>query len=95
MDKSNKSVFCKMCGRRIHDNRGHYIVRIEVFASGSPPEKRIFLNGGENFEENVNKLLAEIAETDPQELEDDVYKFFKFDLCRPCQREYIKNPFNR
>ena len=27
-----------------------------------------------------------------EELMQDVYVDFQFDLCRPCQRAYIKNP---
>ena len=82
-----------MCGRRIDEGKGHYVVRIQVFAADDPPEKRIFLMEGKDFKAEVERLLEEIASTDPRELEEQVYKFFKFDLCRPCQREFIKDPF--
>ncbi len=95
MTKQDKSIFCKMCGRRIGEGKAHYVVRIQVFSADDPPEKKVFLSEGADFKEEVAKLLDEIANTDPAELEDGVYKFFKFDLCRPCQRQYIKNPFGQ
>jgi hypothetical protein len=91
----DKGVFCHLCGRRIVQGRGHYVVRIEVFVADDPPEKLIFFDTKKAFQEEVNKLLDDIAQTDPQELEDQVYKFFKFDICRLCQREFIKNPIAR
>ena len=95
MADEEKGVFCRLCGRRIDPTRGHYVVRIEVFAADDPPEKRVYFNQSKNFKEEINRLLEEIASTNPQELEDQVYKFFKFDLCRLCQREYIKSPLVR
>ena len=95
MAKKDKDIFCKMCGRRIGEEKAHYVVRIQVFAADDPPEKRVFLSEGKDFKEEVAKLLEEIAKTDPEELEDGVYKFFKFDLCRPCQKVYVKNPFGQ
>ena len=95
MDSDEKSVFCTMCGRRIDANRGHYIVRIEVFAAAEPPDKLIYLDETKDFKEEVDRLLDKIASTDPRELQDQVYKFFKFDLCRLCQNEYIKNPLGK
>ena len=96
MKSEEKSIFCRLCGRRIDQDKGHYVVRIEVYAAGEPPEKRIYHEDGgdDDFQSKVDKLLQEIAETNPLELENGVYKFFKFDLCRLCQREYIKNPLN-
>ena len=92
MESAGKTIFCKICGRRVSPNRGHYIVRIEVFASDDPPDKLVYDNEEHDFKKAVDKILAEISETDPQEIEDSVYKFFKFDLCRSCQREYLRNP---
>ena len=88
------NIFCKLCGRRITDGMGHYVVRIEVFAADEAPEKKAHFSGESDFQSEVKKLLDEIAGTDPRELEEGVHKFFKFDLCRPCQREYIKNPIS-
>jgi hypothetical protein len=95
MPSGEKGIFCHMCGRRIEEGKTPYIVRIEVFAAGDPPEKLLYLDENKDFQEEIDKILEEISNTDPQELEDQVYKFFKFYLCRSCQREYIKNPFGR
>ncbi len=92
MNSKDKDVFCKLCGRRITEEMGHYVVRIEVFAADEPPEKLIQFGPGGDFAQEVQRLLDEISNADPHELEDSVYKFFRFDLCRPCQREYLKNP---
>ena len=95
MPPDEKPAFCNICGRRVDKGRGHYIVRIEAFAAVDPPEKLIYLDETGNFKEDVTQLLSEIADTDPREIEDSVYKFFKFDLCRSCQKEYLKNPLGR
>lgn len=95
MSPDEKSVFCTVCGRRVDKGRGHYIVRIEAFAAVDPPEKLVYLDKSGNFKEDINALLTEISETDPREIEDSVYKFFKFDLCRSCHKEYLKNPLGR
>jgi len=95
MDFPEKSVFCRIGGRGIDPGRGHYVVRIEVFAAVDPPEKLIYLDEEGDFQDKIDKLLEEISDTDPREIEDSVYKFFKFDICRSCQREYLKNPLGR
>jgi hypothetical protein len=32
---------------------------------------------------------------DPEELEDQVYKTFRFDLCPPCHESYLKDPLGK
>jgi len=95
MEQSEKYPFCALCGRRVDQGRGHYILRMEIFAAEDPPEKLIYLDEQREFRESVDRLLAEIAEMDSKEIEESVYKFFKFDLCRSCQHEFLKNPLGR
>ncbi len=45
-----------------------------------------------NLKKEMNELLDKIKDKDPQEIEDEVYKVFKFDVCRECQKKLIKHP---
>ena len=95
MQPTEKQAFCVLCGRRVDQGRGHYILRMEIFAADEPPEKLMQFDDQREFRENVDRLLAEIAQMDSKEIEESVYKFLKFDLCRSCQHEFLKNPLGR
>ena len=49
MADEDKGVFCRLCGRRIDPTKGHYVVRIEVFAADDPPEKRVYFDESKDF----------------------------------------------
>ncbi|MFH1231965.1 MAG: hypothetical protein V1709_10770 [Planctomycetota bacterium] len=83
---------CDRCGKGLligEDVR--YEVTVEIKSAYDPLElTRDDLR--KNFNDEILRLLNQMKDKDPQELEDEVYKIFKFDICLKCQKEIIKNP---
>ncbi|NLX07094.1 MAG: hypothetical protein GXY33_18315 [Phycisphaerae bacterium] len=82
---------CDMCGKRLRDSDpDRYIVRTEVFASAD----RNILNvaSGSSLQGELTALLEELRRANPDELEDQTYRNFRFDLCRNCHRQYLTGP---
>ena len=83
---------CDMCGKGVLvESDVRYEVTIKVKSAYDVME----ITNDElkrDLKKEMNELLDKIKDKDPQEIEDEVYKVFKFDLCRECQRKFIKNP---
>jgi len=45
-----------------------------------------------NHRAEMIKLIEQMRNKDPREIEETVYKNFSLDLCPTCQRAYIRNP---
>jgi hypothetical protein len=88
-------IYCDRCGKSLLvDELCRYVVRIEVFAAYDPME----ITGADlkkDFDAEFQRLLEILEGMSPEELEDQVYKYFKFDLCMRCQKEYIRDPLCR
>ena len=83
---------CDLCGKTLDaadDTR--YVVKVEVYAAYDPMEV-----SEEDLREDrsgeMRDLLAEMEDLDPEELESQVYKTFRFDLCPTCHEAYLKDP---
>jgi uncharacterized iron-regulated protein len=84
-----------MCGKPLLvDSDVRYVARIEVFAAYDPMELTAADLERDHLKE-IRKLAQELSQAEPQELEDQVYKSFLFDLCPACQKKYLKNPLAR
>ena len=86
---------CDLCGKTLLlDEDTRYTVKIEVFAAYDPLELT-----ADDLKEDRRKELRELVERmkkmDPEEVQDGVYRRFEFQLCRACQRTYIKDPLRR
>ncbi len=86
---------CDICGRSLEANDpARYIVRVEAFAAAGPLEiteadlKR-------DHKAEIKRLIDQLKQTSPDEVEDQVYRAFRFDLCGGCHRNYIGNPLGR
>jgi len=83
---------CDGCGRALLvDEPARYVVRIQVFAAYDPLELTPD-DLARDHRAEIQALLDRLAEADPQELQDSVYKEFVFDLCMACQRRYLARP---
>jgi hypothetical protein len=81
-----------MCGKGLLvDEDVRYEVTIEVKSAYDPMEITDEDLKKDHITE-IKRLLQQMAGMDQQELEDEVYKVFKFDLCRTCQKKFLKNP---
>ena len=85
---------CDRCGNGLLlDAPVRYEVRIEVKSAYDPLEltSEDLANaaaGLKNAVESVKNLSAE-------EAQDEVHREFRFDLCRTCQKAFIKAPLGR
>lgn len=83
---------CDGCGKDLRrDGSDHFIVKIETFAAAGSLEfteedmKR-------DHRADIERVIRDLATTTPDEIEDQVYRSFRFDLCPTCQRKYLKKP---
>ena len=85
---------CDRCGNGLLlDAPVRYEVRIEVKSAYDPLELS---------DEDLAKAAGELKRTveflqnySADRAQDEVYREFKFDLCRTCQKEYLKSPLGR
>ncbi len=84
---------CDLCGKMLtpgEDSR--FVVKVEVYAAYDPMEitaKTARTRGNE-----IEDLLDEM-DRDAEELEDEVYKAFRYDLCQECHAAYLKDPLRQ
>ncbi len=86
---------CDMCGKvLLADEDVRYVVRVEVYAAYDPMEITS-ADLAKDHGAEIRRLLEQAAEKDAEELEAEVYKQFRFDLCPSCQRNYVRDPLLR
>ena len=83
---------CDGCGAGLLiDQDIRYIVKIEVYAAYDPLEiSREEVS--RDHRDDMARLIEKMRGMDPVELEHQVYRSFRFDLCPRCQREYLRDP---
>lgn len=87
---------CDRCGRSLlvfEDVR--YEVVIRVTAAYDPMELDLDDIAKADLSAELRRLTAAVGKKTAEELEAEVWKEFKFDLCGRCQREYLKDPLPR
>ena len=86
---------CDLCGKTLlADEDTRYVVKVEVYAAYDPMELTSQDLEDDRTEE-MQDLLDEMADSDPEHLEDQVYKVFRFDLCPECHEAYLTDPLGR
>lgn len=85
---------CDYCHRTIDpEHELRYVVRMEVYAALEAADA-----DGENDRdhlEEIEDILARLAdESDPQ-IGDDVYQHARYDLCGECRQKFLRNPLGR
>ncbi len=76
------------------DGSNHFIVRIEAFAAAGTlefTEKDL----QRDHRSEMETIIRDLACTSPDEIEDQVYRSFRYDLCPECHRVFLKNPLAR
>lgn len=48
-----------------------------------------------DYEDEIRRLIDEMKDMDPKQLEEDVFKKFKFDVCRKCHKKFIMDPLGK
>jgi hypothetical protein len=86
-------IICDRCGRTLlveHEVR--YVAEVKVYAAYDPMEvtREDLQRAGDP--EVWDRLLEQVRARSAEELEDEVCKLFRFDLCPPCQKVYLQTP---
>jgi hypothetical protein len=83
---------CDICGKELLlQSDVRYEVKIEVKAAYDPMEITAD-DLKEDILQKIKILLKQLEGLSEEEAQNEVYRVFNFDLCRNCQREYIKDP---
>lgn len=82
---------CDRCGLPIMDGELRYVARIQVFAAYDPLEIT-FDDLKHDRTQDIQELIRACEGLTEEELMRDVHVQFQYDLCRPCQREYVAKP---
>jgi hypothetical protein len=73
------------------DGSNHFILRIEAFAAAG----RLEFSEEDlqrDHEAEIRRMLAELEKQSPDQIEDQVYRKLRFDLCPACHRKFLANP---
>ena len=82
---------CDRCGQIIDEGALRYIAKIQVYAAYDPLNVD-FEDATRDHTNDIKKILKRCEGMTEEKLMQDVYVDFQFDLCRACQRSYIKEP---
>ena len=82
---------CDRCGQLIEEKSLRYVAKIQVYAAYDPLNIN-FDDMARDHTEEIRAILKSCEDLSAAELMRDVYVEFQFDLCRACQRSYVKDP---
>lgn len=89
-----KGIVCDRCDRSllVHEDV-RYEVLIRVTAAYDPLELSAdALKGAADLDDEIRRLTRAVEGRTAEDLEAEVFKEFRFDLCLRCQREYLQAP---
>ena len=80
---------CENCGRIVLSGDTLFQIRIDIYAKGGPLEIE-----PEDLEKDhiaeMKALIAKMEQMDVQELTDEVWESYRFDLCAKCRKAFHK-----
>ena len=76
---------CVRCGKRLGPGSLVYVAQIKVFADfdGVIPEPE------GDLDSQMRGILEQIQESDPKDLEKEVYEEFRLLLCKSCRDRFV------
>lgn len=85
---------CDGCGIDLErDGSNHFILKMEAFAAAGKLEfTREDLNRDHDAE--IRRVLAELENHSPDEIENQVYRALRYDLCPTCHRRFLEAPLD-
>ncbi|MBX6311427.1 MAG: hypothetical protein IRY99_00660 [Isosphaeraceae bacterium] len=86
---------CDLCGKDLTatgDSR--YVVKITAYA-GFDPNEITEEDLDEDHMEAISEILQREEHPSSEDLDAQLFKGFRFDLCPACHRRFIKDPLNR
>jgi hypothetical protein len=73
------------------DGSNHFIVKIEAYAAAGKLE---FTEEDlrRDHRAEMETVIRDLARVSPDEIEDQVYRAFRYDLCPRCHRAFLAGP---
>lgn len=82
--------WCDRCGKGLLlEEQVRYVANLEVFAAYDTMELTAKDIEGTDHEAEIRKLLEQIAQSEPSDLQDQVHRNWRVDLCLACQQWFI------
>jgi hypothetical protein len=86
---------CDRCGKDLPPGAAdRFVVRIEVFAAEGPLEITAQDLQRDHAAE-IRRTIEQLSGMPLDEVEDKVYRSFRFDLCGKCHAAYLRDPLPR
>ena len=83
---------CDGCGLDLEpDGSNHNILRIEAFAAAGKLEFTA-QDLQRDHQAEIRRVISELENCSPDEIEDQVYRALRFDLCPACHRRFLTFP---
>jgi len=80
---------CDKCGAALGANdAGRYIVKMEVYAAA----EHLDISEQDLAGTTLDDVLQQLRDADPDEVEDQTYRSFRFDVCDACRRRLLQRP---
>ncbi len=83
---------CDGCGIDLaRDGSNHFILKIEAFAAAG----RLEITQEDlqrDHQAEMRRLIDELSKRSMDEIEDQVFRQMRFDLCPGCHRSFLKSP---
>lgn len=67
-----------------------FIVKMEIYAAAGPVE--LDHETSSDSDRALADVLNDLAAADPDEVEDQTYRAFRFDVCNACRKELLARP---
>jgi len=67
-----------------------FIVKLEVFAAAGPIDLDVDANKDTRGE--LRAVIEQLRKADPDDIEDQTYRAFRFDVCDACRKQILLNP---
>ncbi|MBI4718368.1 MAG: hypothetical protein HY763_11225 [Planctomycetes bacterium] len=82
---------CDRCGESLGANDARrFIVKFEIFAAAGHVE--LSDDARDDPQSELDAVMRQLAEADPDEMEDQTYRSFRFDVCDDCRKKLIAHP---
>jgi hypothetical protein len=86
---------CDLCGKDLTASGDpRYVVKIAAYAGFDPNEITDDDLDDDHMEE-ISQILQRDEGLSAQELDEQVYKGFRFDLCPSCHSRFLKDPLGK
>ena len=82
---------CDKCGRHMAPNDAQrFIVKMEIFAAAEHMD--LGVEAAEPDRSALADVIESLKKTNPDEIEDQTYRAFRFDVCDTCRRILLQRP---